>query len=79
MTNEQWEKLLAVIDGHVLDPLPTGFVIDSPWLRWAGITALDYYASEQMWLDANVKAVTEFPDVMFLPGFWSEDEVEGFS
>lgn len=73
MTNEQWEKLLAVIDGQVLDPLPVGFVIDSPWLPgWAGTTALDYYTGEQIWFDANLKAVTQFPDVMFLPGFWSE-------
>ncbi|MHC4368264.1 MAG: uroporphyrinogen decarboxylase family protein [Planctomycetota bacterium] len=73
MTPQQWEKLLAVIDGQILDPLPVGFVIDSPWLPgWAGMTALDYYASEQMWFDANVKAITRFPDTMFLPGFWSE-------
>ncbi|MHC4166891.1 MAG: uroporphyrinogen decarboxylase family protein [Planctomycetota bacterium] len=73
MTPEQWEKLLAVIDGQVLDPLPVGFVIDSPWLPgWAGITALDYYASEQMWFEANVKAMKQFPEAIFLPGFWSE-------
>ena len=73
MTPDQWEKLLAVIDGQVLDPLPVGFVIDSPWLpSWAGITALDYYASEQMWFDANVKAMKQFPDAIFLPSFWSE-------
>ncbi len=73
MTPEQWEKLLGVIDGQVFDPLPVGFVIDSPWLPgWAGVTALDYYANEQMWFEANVKAMTQFPDVMFLPGFWSE-------
>ena len=73
MRPQQWENLLAVIDGQVLDPLPVGFVIDSPWLPgWAGITALDYYASEQMWFDANVKAIEQFPDAMFLPGFWSE-------
>ena len=73
MTPEQWEKLLAVINGEILDPLPVGFVIDSPWLPgWAGSSVLDYYASEQMWFEANVKAVTQFPDAMFLPGFWSE-------
>ena len=73
MRPQQWEKLLGVIDGQVLDPLPVGFVIDSPWLPgWAGITALDYYAGEQMWFDANVKAIERFPDAMFLPGFWSE-------
>lgn len=73
MTNEQWEKLLAVINGEILQPLPVGFIIDSPWLPgWAGISALDYYSSEQMWFEANLKAVQQFPEVIFLPGFWSE-------
>jgi uroporphyrinogen decarboxylase len=73
MTNDQWNKLLAVINGKVVKPLPVGFIIDSPWLPgWAGISALDYYSSEQMWFEANLKAVKQFPDVVFLPGFWSE-------
>ncbi|MDI6448289.1 uroporphyrinogen decarboxylase family protein [Anaerobaca lacustris] len=73
MTNEQWEKLLAVLAGDVVDPLPVGFIIDSPWLPgWAGQTVLDYYSSDRVWLDANLKAIRTFPDVLFLPGFWSE-------
>jgi uroporphyrinogen decarboxylase len=73
MTNEQWEKLLAVLAGDVVDPLPIGFIIDSPWLPgWAGQTVLDYYSSDRVWLDANLKAIRTFPDVLFLPGFWSE-------
>ena len=73
MTNEQWEKLLAVINGEVFEPLPVGFIIDSPWLPgWAGISILDYFSSEEMWFKANLKAVRQFPDIMFLPGFWSE-------
>jgi uroporphyrinogen-III decarboxylase len=73
MTHEQWEKLLAVIKGEVLEPLPVGFIVDSPWLPgWAGISIMDYFSSEQMWFDCNLKAVRQFPDVMFLPGFWSE-------
>jgi uroporphyrinogen-III decarboxylase len=73
MTREQWEKLLAVIDGQVTKPLPVGFIIDSPWLPgWAGLSTLDYYSSEEKWLQANLKAVQTFPEVMFLPGFWSE-------
>jgi uroporphyrinogen-III decarboxylase len=73
MTNEQWQKLLAVLNGEVLDPLPVGFIIDSPWLPgWAGISALDYYSSEQMWFEANLKAVQQFQQVIFMPGFWSE-------
>lgn len=73
MTNEQWQKLLAVIRGEVFSPLPVGFVIDSPWLPgWAGISTLDYYSSGEKWLAANLKAIRQFPDVLFLPGFWSE-------
>jgi len=73
MTGEQWSKLLAIINGEVVEPVPVGFIIDSPWLPgWAGISTLDYYSSEQMWFEANLKAERQFPDVMFLPGFWSE-------
>ena len=73
MTPEQWEKLLAVINGQLIKPLPVGFIIDSPWLPcWAGISAIDYFSSEQMWFESNLKAVREFPDIMFLPGFWAE-------
>jgi len=73
MTSEQWDKLLSVIDGELVEPMPVGFIIDSPWLAgWAGVSALDYFSSERMWFEANLKAVREFPDVIFLPGFWSE-------
>jgi len=73
MTDDQWKKLLAVINGEVVEPLPVGFIIDSPWLPgWAGISALDYYSSEQMWFETNLKAVRQFPNTIFLPGFWSE-------
>lgn len=73
MTGEQWEKLLAVINGEVFEPMPVGFIVDSPWLPgWAGMSTLDYFTSEPMWFQANLKAVKQFPDVMFLPGFWSE-------
>jgi uroporphyrinogen-III decarboxylase len=73
MTPEQWNKLLAVIDGKMAEPLPVGFIIDSPWLPgWAGISAIDYYSSEQLWFEANLKAIKQFPQVIFMPGFWSE-------
>ncbi len=73
MTEKQWSLLLDVIKGKTIDPLPVGFIIDSPWLPgWAGISILDYYSNGQMWLDANLKAINTFPGAMFLPGFWSE-------
>jgi uroporphyrinogen decarboxylase len=73
MTDQQWEVLQKVIKGEILNPLPIGFIIDSPWLpKWGGVRILDYFSNDELWFHANLKAVNEFPDVMFLPGFWSE-------
>jgi uroporphyrinogen-III decarboxylase len=73
MTHDQWNTLLQVLAGETLRPLPVAFIIDSPWLPpWAGISTLDYYASERLWLEANLRAAARFPNAIFLPGFWSE-------
>jgi len=73
MTDAQWDQLKAIVDGEVLSPPPVGFIIDSPWLpNWHGISILDYFASEEQWLKANLEAIRTFPEALFLPGFWSE-------
>jgi uroporphyrinogen-III decarboxylase len=73
MTNKQWTTLLNVINGKVDKSMPVGFIIDSPWLPgWAGMSIMDYFSSEQMWLDTNLKAIRTFPQAIVLPGFWSE-------
>lgn len=73
MTDEQWEILRKTVEGEITQPLPVGFIIDSPWLpNWSGIRILDYFTSDEHWFLANIKALDEFPDVLFLPGFWSE-------
>ncbi len=73
MTQEQWERLLAVLSGHLVEPLPVGFIIDSPWLpNWAGMSILDYFADSEHWFNANKQANDRFPEVMFLPGYWAE-------
>ena len=73
MTNREWNKLLAVINGEDLSAGSTGFIIDSPWLPgWSGVTTLDYYTSDETWLKSNFQAINAFPDIIFLPGFWSE-------
>jgi uroporphyrinogen decarboxylase len=73
MTDLQWNQLLRVIAGERLDPLPVGFIVDCPWLPgWYGTTISEYLASDDLWFAANRKAMETFPDIWFLPGFWSE-------
>jgi uroporphyrinogen decarboxylase len=73
MNDAQWESLLGVLRGERVRPLPTGFIIDSPWLPgWAGHTMLDYFVSERIWFEDNLEAIRAFPETWFFPGFWSE-------
>ncbi len=73
MNDSQWNTLVSVIRGEEPEVLPTGFIIDSPWLpKWSGHSILDYFTDDRAFLDANLKAIRTFPDTMFLPGFWSE-------
>jgi len=73
MNDRQWNALVSVVRGESVHPLPTAFIIDSPWLpNWAGHTILDYFTDERCFLDDNLKAIQSFPETMFLPGFWSE-------
>ena len=73
MNDQQWNTLVSVVRGETVRPLPTAFIIDSPWLpNWAGHTILDYFTDERTFLDDNLKAIRAFPDSIMLPGFWSE-------
>jgi uroporphyrinogen decarboxylase len=72
MNHQHWEDLIAISKGGKVDN-PIGFIIDSPWLPgWYGISIFDYYSNGDLWFKANKKAIETFPNVMFIPGFWSE-------
>jgi uroporphyrinogen decarboxylase len=73
MRNSSWNDLIKMIDGKKLSYQPSGFIIDSPWIPgWYGISSIDFYSSDDLWLKSNLKAVNTFPDAWFMPGFWSE-------
>lgn len=73
MTDSQWQTLVSVVRGEPQTTPPIGFIIDCPWLpNWYGIKILDYFTNENLWFEANRKAIEMFPEVLFLPGFWSE-------
>ena len=47
MTDKQWRDLLRVIKGEQLEKIPTGFIIDCPWLPgWCGVDIIDYFTPE---------------------------------
>lgn len=73
MTNQHWEILKNLIKRKKNESIPIGFIIDSPWLpNWAGMKIIDYFTNEEKWFEAHLKAAQTFPDVIFIPGFWSE-------
>ena len=73
MNDQQWNTLVSVVRGEAVSPLPTAFIIDSPWLpNWAGHTILDYFTDDRIFLEDNLKAIRAFPETIMLPGFWSE-------
>lgn len=73
MTESQWNDLKEVVRGNTTRHDLVAFIIDSPWLPgFNGINTLDYYSSGDKWFKANKKAIDTFPDIIFIPGFWSE-------
>ena len=62
MTDSQWNQLLAVLRGEPLDPLPVGFIIDSPWLpNWCGHDIADYLTCDATWWENHRFSVSRGP------------------
>ncbi len=73
MNDRQWDELLRVIRGELLDPVPVGFLVDGPWFAALHQTSLmEYLTDNRIWLDANLQAGRQFPQVLWIPGFWAE-------
>lgn len=73
MRNSSWNDLVSLAEAKKLNYQPVGFIIDSPWIPgWYGISNIDYFSSDELWLKSNLKAVNSFPDIWFMPSFWSE-------
>jgi uroporphyrinogen-III decarboxylase len=73
MNREQWGILRKVARGEVFDAPPVALIVDSPWIPGhLGLSTLDYMTVPEVWLAANLQVEHEFPEVIFLPGFWAE-------
>lgn len=73
MNLEQWKIIEKSARLEKLERTPLALIVDSPWIpEFVGISTIDYFTMPDVWLQANLKVVRSFPDVIFLPGFWVE-------
>lgn len=73
MTPDQWDTFQRCARGEEMDAPPVALIIDSPWLPgYLGISTLDFLFDPAVWLEANLRVCGEFPEVIFIPGFWAE-------
>lgn len=48
-------------------------IIDSPWIPgYVGVSHMDFFLDPNVWFESHLKIHEEFPDVIFIPGWWME-------
>lgn len=73
MNKEKWQLLKRCVEGDTLTEIPVALIVDSPWIPgYVGVSTIDYFQFPDVWLNANIKIEQDFPEVIFLPGFWTE-------
>ena len=73
MNIQQWQLLKNTASRESQATPPVALIVDSPWIPgYTGMSTLDYFTMPGEWFAANLQVVNEFPEVIFLPGFWVE-------
>jgi uroporphyrinogen-III decarboxylase len=73
MRTADWRRLMKAAHGEHLSAPPVALIVDSPWIpQFLGISTVDYIAIPEVWFKANMTVMNEFPEAIFLPGFWVE-------
>ena len=73
MRLEQWEAFRKAAKRSPGAGLPVALIVDSPWIPGhVGISHLDYFLDPELWFQANLKILCEFPDIIFFPSWWVE-------
>jgi uroporphyrinogen decarboxylase len=73
MLPQQWETFKRAARLEKMDEIPMALIIDSPWIPgYLGISHMDYFLDPEVWFEANLKIMQEFPDVIFIPSWWME-------
>ena len=73
MLPEQWQTFKRAARREKMDNVPMALIVDSPWIPgYLGIKHLDYYLDPELWFEANLKIMREYPDIIFIPSWWME-------
>src|ERR1035441_6989338 len=73
MRPEQWETFKKAAKRQPGGGTPLALIVDSPWIPgYLGINHFDFFLDPDVWFQANLKVLREFPDVIFFPSWWME-------
>jgi uroporphyrinogen-III decarboxylase len=73
MTPAQWDIFKRASRMEKLSKVPMAMIIDSPWIPgYVGVKHMDFFLDPQVWFQSHRKIHEEFPDIIFVPGYWLE-------
>jgi uroporphyrinogen decarboxylase len=73
MRPEQWQRFKMAAKRSPSAATPVALIVDSPWIPgYIGVSHLDYYLDPELWFQANLRLVREFPDIILIPSWWVE-------
>ncbi len=73
MTTSQWDTIKRAARLEKLRQVPLALIIDSPWIPgYVGVNHLDFFLDPQIWFQSHRQIHREFPDIIFVPGWWLE-------
>jgi uroporphyrinogen-III decarboxylase len=73
MRPEQWETFKQAAKRRPGARTPVALIIDSPWIPgYIGVSHLEYYLDPELWFQANLRILREFPEIIFFPSWWVE-------
>ena len=73
MTPQQWDIFKRAARLEKLDEIPMAMIIDSPWIPgYVGVNHMDFFLDPNVWFESHRKIHREFPEVIFVPGWWME-------
>ena len=73
MRREHWEIFKKAARLEKLDKIPMAMSVDSPWMPGhLGLKHMDFYLDPEIWFQAHLKIHEEFPDIIWVPGWWME-------